>query len=78
LAAGTRTTVTEPLTLVRPHLWNGRSDPYFYQAVAQVIDGATGLVVDSVTQPLGLRTVTIDSDTGLFLNGEHFQVHAWM
>lgn len=75
LAAGGHTTVTEPLTVLRPHLWNGRSDPYLYQAVAQVIDPVTGRVVDSVTQPLGLRTITVDPDAGLFLNGKHLQVH---
>lgn len=75
LPAGTHTTVAEPLTVVHPHLWNGRSDPYLYQAVAQVVDAMTGRVVDSVTQPLGLRTITVDPNTGLFLNGQHLQVH---
>ena len=43
----------------QPHLWNGRQDPFLYQAV------------DRVTQPLGLRFYRIDPDKGFFLNGKH-------
>lgn len=53
--------------IANPHLWNGKKDPFIYQATASVwqADKQT----DSVTQPLGLRYYHIDADKGFFLNG---------
>ena len=53
----------------QPHLWNGRQDPFLYQAEVTLF--RNGQMVDRVTQPLGLRFYRIDSDKGLFLNGKH-------
>lgn len=53
----------------RPHLWNGRQDPFLYQAEVTLF--RNGQMVDRVTQPLGLRFYRIDSDKGFFLNGKH-------
>jgi len=57
----------------RPHLWKGRKDPYLYQAVVEL--RSTNGVVDSVTQPLGLRFYRVDPDKGFFLNGEPYPLH---
>lgn len=53
----------------QPHLWNGRQDPFLYQA--EVSLSRNGRVVDRVTQPLGLRFYQIDPAKGFFLNGKH-------
>ena len=53
----------------QPHLWNGRQDPFLYQA--EVILSRNGQMVDRVIQPLGLRFYRIDPDKGFFLNGKH-------
>ena len=53
----------------QPHLWNGRQDPFLYQAEVTLF--RNGQMVDRVTQPLGLRFFRIDPDKGFFLNGKH-------
>lgn len=57
------------LELKNPHLWNGRQDPFLYQA--EITLSSKGETIDSVTQPLGLRFFHIDPDKGFFLNGKH-------
>ena len=53
----------------QPHLWNGRQDPFLYQAEVTLF--RNGQMVDRVTQPLGLRFYRINPDKGFFLNGKH-------
>ena len=53
----------------QPHLWNGRQDPFLYQAEVTLFRNCQ--MVDRVTQPLGLRFYRIDPDKGFFLNGKH-------
>ena len=53
----------------QPHLWNGRQNPFLYQAEVTLF--RNGQMVDRVTQPLGLRFYRIDPDKGFFLNGKH-------
>ena len=53
----------------QPHLWNGRQDPFLYQAEVTLF--RNGQMVDRATQPLGLRFYRIDPDKGFFLNGKH-------
>lgn len=61
------------LEINNPHLWNGRQDPFLYQAEVSLSRG--GQLVDCVTQPLGLRFYRIDPDKGFFLNGKHLPLH---
>ena len=61
------------LEMWHPHLWNGRKDPYLYQAVVEL--RSTNGVVDSVVQPLGLRSYRVDPDKGFFLNGKPYPLH---
>jgi beta-galactosidase len=61
------------LSLHRPHLWNGRADPYLYRAVAE-LRATNGVVCDSVEQPLGLRSYRIDPDKGFFLNDKPYRL----
>jgi beta-galactosidase len=58
----------------QPHLWNGRKDPYLYQAVME-LRAPDGALVDRVVQPLGLRYYRIDPDKGFFLNGRPYNLH---
>ena len=58
-----------PVSLRRPHLWDGRRDPFRYRA--EVSLWRDGQEVDRVEQPLGLRYYRIDPDRGFFLNGRH-------
>ena len=53
----------------QPHLWNGRQDPFLYQAEVTLF--RNGQMVDRVTQPLGISFYRIDPDKGFFLNGKH-------
>ena len=58
----------------QPHLWNGRKDPYLYQAVIE-LRSPDDASVDRVVQPLGLRYYSIDPDKGFFLNGQPYNLH---
>ncbi len=76
-AAAPRADQTVPveatLRIAQPHRWNGRKDPYLYQVTADVVrDGA---VIDEVTQPLGIRTFSIDKERGFILNGQPYHLH---
>ena len=61
------------LTVPHPHLWNGRKDPYLYQAVVKLHQGDA--VVDAVTNEIGLRYYRVDPDKGFFLNGQLYDLH---
>jgi beta-galactosidase len=61
------------LDISRPHLWNGRKDPYLYSVQTEVV--CNGQVVDAVTQPLGLRFYHVDPKLGFVLNGEPYPLH---
>ena len=61
------------VTLPQPHLWNGRLDPYLYEAVVEV--RKNGVVVDAVTNALGLRYYAVDPEKGFFLNGKPYHLH---
>ncbi len=73
LAANTTAPYWLRVTVPHPHLWNGRPDPYLYQALVEL--RSTNGVVDSVTQPLGLRFYRVDPDKGFFLNGKPYALH---
>ncbi|MEV6902515.1 glycoside hydrolase family 2 TIM barrel-domain containing protein [Amycolatopsis sp. NPDC051372] len=67
--------IKQQLGIAKPHLWQGKADPYLYHATVDVLDARTGRVTDTVSQPLGLRESTVDSDEGFFLNGQHVALH---
>lgn len=58
-----------PINIKKPHLWNGRQDPFMYQV--NVTLHKDGKQIDCVKQPLGLRFYHTDPDKGFFLNGKH-------
>lgn len=61
-----------PVTVEKPHLWNGRKDPYLYNITVELL--AEGKVIDQVRDRIGLRYFRIDPEKGFFLNGEHLQL----
>lgn len=61
------------IDLPYPHLWNGTADPYLYRICSDLHDGRQ--ILDSVSQPLGVRSFRIDADKGFFLNGDHLALH---
>ena len=73
VAAGQTATVDQPVRIAQPHRWQGRKDPYLYTATVRLY--RDGRVVDSVRQPLGLRTIEIAPDRGVLLNGVPYAVH---
>src|SRR6266545_4541136 len=75
LAAGAGSQLTQTVTIANPRRWQGKVDPYLYHATVEVRDAATGAVTDAVSDRLGLRSVSIDANTGLFLNGTHVALH---
>lgn len=72
LGAGARSETTQGLSIASPRLWNGRADPYLYEISVELREGRR--VLDSVTQPLGVRSFRFDANEGFFLNGEYLQL----
>lgn len=73
LAARQDSEVRLPVSLSKPRLWNGTTDPFSYRA--EVTLWADGRETDRVEQPLGLRFYRIDPAEGFFLNGKHLPLH---
>lgn len=59
--------------LKKPHLWQGRKDPYLYKVTACLMQ--EGKVIDEVSQPLGLRHYHIEAGKGFYLNGEKYPMY---
>lgn len=59
--------------LKKPHLWQGRKDPYLYKVVSRLL--ADGKVIDEVTQPLGIRKYEVIAGKGFYLNGEKYPMY---
>jgi beta-galactosidase len=72
LAMGKDGLVTQSINVAHARLWS-LDDPYLYRAV--VLVRSVGGAVDSVKVRFGIRTITIDKDKGLFVNGQPVKVH---
>lgn len=59
--------------LANPRLWQGVADPYLY--TSEVTVARAGAVLDRVDNEVGIRTVQLDPDRGLLLNGHPYRVH---
>lgn len=57
----------------KPHLWQGRQDPYLYKVVSRVVQD--GRVIDEMVQPLGLRKYEIVAGKGFYLNGKKYPMY---
>jgi beta-galactosidase len=75
LAAATGFDITQTVTIAYPHRWQGKADPYLYNVNVEIHDTSSNVVTDVVTERLGLRSFSVDPDTGFFLNGQHLSLH---
>lgn len=73
LTGGERREMTTPLALTNPRLWQGRADPYLYTVTVELHDGRR--VIDSVTEPFGVRSFAFDPAQGFVLNGTPMRLH---
>ncbi|MEV4516624.1 glycoside hydrolase family 2 TIM barrel-domain containing protein [Dactylosporangium sp. NPDC049525] len=73
VAANAGVDVTQTVTIANPHRWDGLADPYLYNANVEIRSGSQ--VTDVVTEPLGLRTFSVDANTGFTLNGHPYDLH---
>ncbi|MEN8117090.1 MAG: glycoside hydrolase family 2 TIM barrel-domain containing protein [Bacteroidota bacterium] len=66
-------TFSNSLLINNPTLWNGKKDAYLYSVKVDLMQN--GKIIDSKTEPLGLRYFRIDPNEGFFLNGEHMPLN---
>jgi beta-galactosidase len=67
LAAGGSANVEELFTVAAPPLWS-MSTPRLCRADVELL--VSGQVMDSVTTPFGIRTIEVDAQRGLRINGQ--------
>ena len=81
LEPGASTEFAKLITIKHPHLWNARSDPFLYSVRVDLhpatADGPGTAILDSVVQPLGLRSFAVDPGKGFFLNGNYLDLHGF-
>jgi beta-galactosidase/beta-glucuronidase len=77
IPAGAVLPVVQTAALHRPHRWDGIADPYLYRVTATLVEftGGSARITDSVSVPLGLRSIAIDANRGLLLNGRPYALH---
>jgi len=73
LAANCTAPYCASLEVAKPHLWQGRWDPYLYRGVVE-LRSTNGLPVDVVETSLGLRYYNIISGEGFYLNGKKYPI----
>ncbi|MGM9811650.1 MAG: glycoside hydrolase family 2 protein [Muribaculaceae bacterium] len=69
---GTQSYVSD-FKINKPHLWQGRQDPYLYKVVTRMKSGDT--LIDEQVQPLGLRRFEAVAGKGFFLNGKKYPMY---
>ncbi|MBO4370337.1 MAG: glycoside hydrolase family 2 protein [Paludibacteraceae bacterium] len=57
----------------RPHLYQGKSDPYMYREISELY--VNGQLKDTDCQPVGLRSMRIDPANGFYLNGQPYRLY---
>lgn len=70
--AGKNITHEIPMEFNKPHLWNGKEDPFMYRVEVYIKEN--GKILDIVSQNMGLRYYNVDPEKGFFLNGKHLQL----
>lgn len=73
ISADCNANVVQTLTIENPILWEGRANPYLYKVTVNL--KRNGEVIDSVEQPLGLRTFSITHKDGFLLNGKPYPIY---
>ena len=72
LAEGETKEVEMPVVIENPTLWNGRKNPYMYEA--KVSMASFNDTIDELSIPFGVRYFKVDAEKGFFLNGEHLAI----
>lgn len=75
LKAGETANVSQSATVDNPHLWNGRADPYLHNLYVEVRDASTNVLLDLVTQHVGIRSYTVSATQGFLLNGKPYRIN---
>lgn len=73
IAADRDSDIIQMLALNNPILWEGRKNPYLYKVRVNLMKG--NKVIDTVEQPLGLRTFAITQSKGFMLNGKSYPIY---
>lgn len=60
------------LVVKDPHLWS-LDDPYLYMLKSELV--VDGVIMDTVIQDIGFRSLRLDCDKGFFLNDKHVKLH---
>ena len=68
---GSEQTYEQKLTVQNPELWS-LEQRNLYKLVTEL--SAEGTTVDRYETPFGIRTITIDPQQGVFLNGKHVKI----
>ena len=72
IPAGETIEVEMPAVIESPTLWNGRKNPYMYEAKISL--QSFNDTIDELNIPFGVRYFRVDPEKGFFLNGEHLQL----
>ncbi len=75
IVAKTTTSASSPsasLTIKDPQRWDIQN-PYLYEVITELCQGKR--VLDSETNPLGVRTIEWRGDTGFWLNGRNVKIY---
>lgn len=73
LAAGETTEAEIPVMIENPTLWNGKQNPYMYEAKVSLV--SFNDTIDELSIPFGVRYFKVNPENGFFLNGEHLPLN---
>lgn len=73
LTAGENKTVELPATINQPILWNGRKNPYMYEARISLT--SFNDTIDEISIPFGVRYFKVDPQEGFILNGQPLRLN---
>lgn len=73
LEAGETKIVNIPVEIDQPTLWNGKKNPYMYQAIVSL--QSFNDTVDELSIPFGVRYFEVDSKKGFILNGQPLRLN---
>ena len=73
VAGNSSRNIEQLFSIEKPHLWNGKKDPYLYKVLVEVYKNR--IKTDSIIQPLGIRFYSVDEETGFYLNGNKYPLH---
>jgi beta-galactosidase len=63
----------QDLNVTNPTLWDGFNNPYLYKVVTKILKD--NIVIDEVTQSLGLRKFELVAGKGMLLNGKPYNMY---